>query len=258
MGYHAVMGGPDVPDWVIDQMAMVLTSTTPPDSTIARFYGRRTPVMAWKGRFFEVLGMGAHVPAPSPQREVSIVGAAHPLSAGLNGQVSVLAPSWPGVAFPGVAPGPGAVWVATAQNDPTHPTIFAYPKGATLANGTPAAGPRVGFFASGNAFSGLSSDGWRLFDASVDWLASQNAGCVAPCQVTFKVVGTDADGDALTYTWAGCAVGQTGTTATCPAATAGVVAASDTATDGHTGSTTVYVEAYATASASLGADAAPR
>jgi YD repeat-containing protein len=66
----------------------------------------------------------------------------------------------------------------------------------------------------------------------------QGSSCHTPCTATFQAIATDVDGDSLTYTWGGCADGQTGPTATCSLMAPGTTEANVTVDDGFGGSTT--------------------
>jgi hypothetical protein len=62
---------------------------------------------------------------------------------------------------------PGAQQVATISGDPGRMTIFGYPAGANITcAGLPAR--RVGFPLAAGAT--LTLEGWRLFDAAVNWI----------------------------------------------------------------------------------------
>jgi hypothetical protein len=89
------------------------------------------------------------------------------LTAGLTGTVTVYSIT-AGIGW-GV-PGPGALKVATVNGNATEVAMYAYPKGAMLANNTPAPAKRVFYFVRENAQEDLlTADGLKLFDAAVDY-----------------------------------------------------------------------------------------
>ena len=74
----------------------------------------------------------------------------------------------------------------------------------------------------------------------------QGASCHIPCTATFVATVTNLDFDTLTYSWEGCAAGQTGPTATCPLSTVGTVQATVTVDDGQGGTATASALASGT------------
>ena len=102
---------------------------------------------------------------------VTITDPGHPLAAGHTGDVTVT--TWNRTMSFGV-PGPGADVVGTTAG---KPTLFVYPAGATLADGSTAAGCRLHYSIFADAPVRFSTDGWALFDNTVAYAAN---GCVAP------------------------------------------------------------------------------
>ena len=103
--------------------------------------------------------------------QISIIANAHPLAAGLTGNVAVYnAPGWRIVW--GI-PGSGSVNIATVMGVPTQITIFAYPTGSTMVGGN-APGKRLGFFihntAAATSPANVSAAGLQLLDAAIDWM----------------------------------------------------------------------------------------
>jgi hypothetical protein len=89
----------------------------------------------------------------------------HDLSAGLSGRVSI---SHRNSAIGWGAPGQGAFKIATLDADPTKCTVFAYDKGVQMP-GLAAPAKRLGFFLYRKTASFLTSEGWALFNAAVEW-----------------------------------------------------------------------------------------
>ncbi|HEY0081575.1 MAG TPA: hypothetical protein VGB61_02200, partial [Pyrinomonadaceae bacterium] len=58
--------------------------------------------------------------------------------------------------------------VATVAGDPTRVTIYGYERGAQMVSAS-APARRVGFFLTRDTANSLTTDGWALFDAAVDW-----------------------------------------------------------------------------------------
>jgi len=102
--------------------------------------------------------------------KIDIADPKHPLAAGLSGTVVVYTANkeitWGKVA-------PTAEVVATLAGDPRGATIYVYRKGATLYDGTPAAGLRVNFFLEDDNVTGtpnlMTADGLKLFDTAVSF-----------------------------------------------------------------------------------------
>jgi hypothetical protein len=100
--------------------------------------------------------------------QIDIVDPTHPLAAGLMGTITVYKAAkeitWGKVAAT-------AEVVATLAGDRAGPCLYVYRKGATLHDGSAAAGLRVGFFLEDDDVTGtpnlMTDDGLRLFDAAV-------------------------------------------------------------------------------------------
>lgn len=71
-------------------------------------------------------------------------------------------------------PGLGATIIATVYGQPEKVAIFGYEKGATMDYESIAPARRVMLFLDNNTFANLSSDGFKLFDASVRWAIQKN------------------------------------------------------------------------------------
>jgi hypothetical protein len=103
---------------------------------------------------------------------IDIVDDAHPLAAGLRGTVAVYS-SPKSVTWGKVAE--AAEVVATLPGARAGIAIYVYRKGATLFDGSLAAGLRVGFFLEDDDTTGtanlMTADGLRLFDAAVRFTA---------------------------------------------------------------------------------------
>jgi hypothetical protein len=99
---------------------------------------------------------------------IAIRDAAHPLAAGMTGQVTVYSQlkqlTWGKVA-------PAAEVVATLAADTSGACIYVYRKGSRLFDGTAAAGLRIGFFLEDDNVTGtpnlMTTEGLALFDRAV-------------------------------------------------------------------------------------------
>ena len=91
------------------------------------------------------------------------------LTAGMVGQATVSKIG----SFAWGIPGTQAKKIASLASDATKWTIFAYDKDATMVTGT-APARRVGFFARTDTVTQLIGKGLSLFDAAVNWAASDN------------------------------------------------------------------------------------
>ncbi|MFI5357805.1 MAG: hypothetical protein ACHQ4G_10760 [Opitutales bacterium] len=101
---------------------------------------------------------------------INIVGSWSALAAGLpSGPVRMInEPDIIGFGEPGRA----AIVIANFSTNPEQCPIFAYEKGATLANGRVNPNRRVFFALDNNAFDDLTAEGHQLWDAAVLWALS--------------------------------------------------------------------------------------
>jgi PelA/Pel-15E family pectate lyase len=100
------------------------------------------------------------------QDSLTIKDGNHPLSAGLSGTVKVY--NQAGKVNFG-KPSQEAIIIATAADDPTKATIFAYEKGAKNVNGDPVPARQVATFLFAGQEEHMTEAGWNLVDESVKW-----------------------------------------------------------------------------------------
>jgi hypothetical protein len=113
---------------------------------------------------------------PTSQRlnEVLITEPKHPLAAGLTGQLAVLAKPQ-GLRWG--LPGEDAIIIARfpgAPNPRPQGAVFAYERGSEMPGGRAAARRVALFLGNGRVVRSLTPDGWRLFDAAVNWSAADS------------------------------------------------------------------------------------
>jgi hypothetical protein len=97
---------------------------------------------------------------------ISIIAPSHPLAAGFTGTVTVVNQN---IALPWCTPAASATVVSTIPNQPTQATIFCYESGAPLYDAAPAPARRVGMLLKMAVALNLNENGWKLFDAAVNW-----------------------------------------------------------------------------------------
>jgi hypothetical protein len=100
------------------------------------------------------------------QHDITIINAAHPLAAGLPaGDAHVYLPG--NRVIYGIQLGPEAIKVATVKGHPDQFALFAYEKGALMADGYRAPARRIQFF--WHRPPDVTEDGKKLFRAAVRW-----------------------------------------------------------------------------------------
>ncbi|KAF1685370.1 hypothetical protein B1992_12625 [Pseudoxanthomonas broegbernensis] len=108
-----------------------------------------------------------------PENYVNLVRAYHPAAAGLPpGQMKLF--RTPGV-LAWSRPPAGAQVIATIPNQPDHATMFAFEKGATMANDVVAPARRLLFPLDAPRFPDLTEDGMAIYGAALQWLLSAPA-----------------------------------------------------------------------------------
>jgi hypothetical protein len=132
------------------------------------------PILCSAPSLFAELGLTgpgrANAEFSERKRHVAIADQAHPLAAGLHGDVEVLGATMPlGWGIPGA----GAARVAVFRDRSERAAIFAYDRNTPLvAPAGRAAGRRVGFFLHPTGARFLNARAWSLFDAAVKWAAA--------------------------------------------------------------------------------------
>ena len=151
--------------------ALVLVSSTVTSGSVnTKFRAVVNPVLSWESNLFDDLGMtgsasGTDFGTLTGQSQLDIVGATHPLAAGLSGRATVTSSSQN---FTWGRPNGNAAVAARPAGDATRAAIFGYERGAAMPGRT-APGRRVGFFLENTTASALTPAGQALFDAAVRW-----------------------------------------------------------------------------------------
>ncbi|MCP4071475.1 MAG: RHS repeat protein, partial [Hyphomicrobiales bacterium] len=160
-----------------DGKAAVLISQVVIGSAIGdEFAATSTPVMVWKPGLYDDMGLVANSSdygTTTTQTQIDIADPNHPIATGLTGTVTVYTAAkkttWG-------HPAQDADIIATTPGVPNDVTIFAYDTGDTLADNTTANGRRVGFYLGTNGAKFATTDGWTLFDNTIDWLTADQGG----------------------------------------------------------------------------------
>jgi RHS repeat-associated protein len=162
---------------------IVISSSVNPANVNTKFTTNSVPVITWRQDLYDDLGMvtsnSSYYGTISAQTQLNVIGATHPLAAGLIGPATVDSSS---STFAWGAPNSNAVLIATTSSNTTNYAIFAYEKGAAMP-GLVAPARRVGLFFSDNtSMASLNSSGWALFDAAVNWVITP------PCPQALEVM----------------------------------------------------------------------
>lgn len=130
-----------------------------------------TPVVSAEGHWLDESGVAKEGLKVGAQTTIEIIDSTHPIAAGLTGKVVVY--PQPHTLFLGSQPAPGATKVATQDGNPQNFALLAVDKGAQLTGGKTAPARRVHWFWEIEAGASLTGDGWKIFDASVNWAAGR-------------------------------------------------------------------------------------
>jgi hypothetical protein len=99
-----------------------------------------------------------------------MVGAGHPLAAGLGGTIAFTTKVRPvGWGHPAA----GAVDIGVTASNAARSLLFGYEAGAVMSGSVVAPARRVGYPIHVEGLAELNGNGWALFDASVKWAAGQ-------------------------------------------------------------------------------------
>ena len=131
------------------------------------------PLICSEAMLFDDLGMTRQARfkdfgRKTRQQYVQVVKSDHPLAAALADDVQV---STQGLFMGWGVPSDDAIKVAKMRGNQDRYPIFAYDAGAKMPDQA-APAKRVGFFLNNNTKGDITDQGWALFDAAVDWAAS--------------------------------------------------------------------------------------
>jgi hypothetical protein len=151
---------------------IVISSTVASGDVNTKFRNTAVPVIMWEQAvqddFLMTLDTATDHNTATGQTQLNIVNATHPLAAGLTAGLKTV--STTAVDFSWGVPNSNAVVIATVADDPTHAVIYGYDKDAILIDGTTrAAGRRVLFYLSNNAFATATDDAKALLNAAIAW-----------------------------------------------------------------------------------------
>jgi probable HAF family extracellular repeat protein len=151
--------------------SLVLISSTLTSSDVnTKFRDVTVPVMIWESSLCDDMKMTSTVKdtdfgTVSGQTQVVMQTTGHPMSGGLTGTPTVVNAS---SIFSWGKHNGNAIKIATVVGNTNKAAIFGYEKGASMV-GMQAPERRVGFFLEDVTASNLNSNGWKLFDAAVNW-----------------------------------------------------------------------------------------
>jgi hypothetical protein len=154
----------------IDKTLVVISSTVPSSAVDSKFKSVATPVVTWENALFDDLGMTSTEASKdfgltADQTRLVITDPGHPLAAGLSGTVRVTASA---SNFTWGVPGTAAAKAATIVGSKNRAAIFGYEEGSPMV-GLSAPARRVGLFMSDTTAANLTTNGWKLFEAAINW-----------------------------------------------------------------------------------------
>ena len=147
---------------------------------VSKFKLLTIPVVFWEASNLDAFGFTGANGTTTAQTDLNIVDANHPLAAGLSAGLHPVVTSsqtFSQIGPPPLAPTGGHI-IATIGTG-TDATICAYDTGERGFNDFVMPARRVFFFFQDNTAAAANADGWKLFDAAVDW-AQNIAVAVAP------------------------------------------------------------------------------
>jgi hypothetical protein len=167
-------------DVVTGKDLIVISNSVNPNEIPERYAALSVPIVTWASELYPVLHLTGNLPGEDfgttgtvggkdGDRFASIVNAAHPLAAGLNPDaIQDLYTDNEFITNYG-KPGLGAINIAVIEGYPDRRLVFAYEKGASMANDMLAPARRVAYFVNTEDFGELQPAGLALFDAAMLW-----------------------------------------------------------------------------------------
>jgi hypothetical protein len=167
---------------------------------IGKFKSLAIPVLVWESSNEDAFGFqeANGTASAADQTQINIVDNTSPLAAGLpKGLVTV---TTAGDAYSSGTP-TGARIIATQAADPSQAVIYSYEKGDKGFNAFVMPARRVFFFFGDPTATILTADGFKLFDAAVDWLLGGQV--VVPVAAKFSPVTKQGNNVILSWTGGG-------------------------------------------------------
>ena len=158
-----------------DQDLIVISESVSAVEIGTKYRDTPVPLVTFENDLVGDLGMsddkaGRDWDTEAGPRFVRIVNAPHPLAAGLAaGNQNVLAKDTFKMSWGRPLLGSGAIVIATVRGEPEKAAIFAFEKGATMANDRLAPARRVMFFLDSDTFEQLRPEGLALLRATLLW-----------------------------------------------------------------------------------------
>jgi hypothetical protein len=157
-------------------MAVVVVSDTVAQTNIkTTLRALAVPVVLMRADLFDDTGMtgatdGTDWSHDSNEGLMVMVGAGHPLAAGLGGTIAfhtrVRPVGWG-------RPAAGAINVGVTVSNAARSLLFGYERGAPMSGSAVAPARRVGYPIHVEGLPELNGNGWALFDAAVKWATGQ-------------------------------------------------------------------------------------
>ena len=152
---------------------VVISSTVGSGDVNTKFTAASAGVITWEANAFDDLLLtgptsGSDYGSATGQTNLDIVSPTSPLAVGLSGDTNVLSTA---DAMAWGVPVSSAESIARNSGNSTQAAVFAFEIGATLYDGSPAAGRRMGYFLGDTAATSVTEDGERLTLAAFCWTA---------------------------------------------------------------------------------------
>jgi hypothetical protein len=150
---------------------VVVSGSSVANMVAGKYQGVAIPVVCLEPAITGPMKLTANGPNGSgttATTQIVITNPMHPIAAGLSGTVTVMTMTSMMSQLSWATPAATATQIATLVNAPTRATVYAYEKG-TMMVGAVAPARRVGLFVHVEVPSRLTEDGWKIFDAAVDW-----------------------------------------------------------------------------------------
>jgi hypothetical protein len=175
-----------------------LASGTVEINGVGKFRALAIPAIEWEASSIDAFGFAeanSVLGTIASQTQINIVDDSHPLAAGFpKGLVTVSTPETYSVSIP-----VGGHIIAKPITDPTYALIYYYDTGEKGFNDFVMPARRVFFFFQDNTAAAANDNGWKLFDAAVDWSLGIQA-ATPPTPTNPKLTATKA-GNNLTIAW---------------------------------------------------------